>query len=151
MEKQKLKEEYFVMFVVRLGIILLTHGMILYFALNKTTLIPDNSVSDNALFFGIIIALSIAAIFILFEFMKYSKDFKDAKKQRFEEVTGSVIKFAKNQDTETGRQMNCIPIIQISGSEKTIKLKVNESLRIGETYTFIYLKNSKLGAVKTLK
>ncbi len=144
MEGKRLKKEYFIMFAVRIGIITIMTGGIIACAVNESSI----STTSSLLFYGLIIVFSLAELFCIYDFAKYCRDFKAAKNLQFEELSGTVIKFAKNQDASTGVQINSIPIIQVVGSNEMIKLRINGFLKIGETYNFIYLKYTKMGAVK---
>lgn len=107
----------------------------------------EDELSDKILFYGLIIIFSAGILGILLEFAKTIKDFKTAKARQFVEVTGTVIKFAKNHD-EMGNQINNHPIIKLLGHDKTIELFINDRIDLNKTYTFIYLEHTKIGAVK---
>lgn len=101
--------------------------------------------------YSFLIVLLIAFTFIsIFGFVKCSlfvKDFKLVKLKQYLHVDGLVVGFKKNKDTESGVQINCFPIILISGTQNKIILKVNDVLETGETYSFVYLKNTKIAMI----
>ncbi|MDD4000038.1 MAG: hypothetical protein PHX62_03995 [Bacilli bacterium] len=147
--KKKLKQEYLIALIFTIVfIIIMVTGIILVIVNKNSISIGANELFNYILIYGLIILCSIGTLIFLRELIKYSKDFKAVKNGQFEEVTGTIIKFAKNQDPDSGRQINCIPIIKISNSDETIRLKINYFTKIGETYTFIYLKHTKMGAIK---
>ena len=148
--KRKLKQIFIIETILTVVFALLFLVGIIVVAINKDQFSIYEWL-DNLFFYGLIIFCAAAALGFLLEFIKHSKDFKAVKTGQFEEVTGTVVGFVKNQDADSGRQINCVPIIQISGSEKTISLTINTFAKIGETYTFVYLKNTKLGEIKTEK
>lgn len=95
-----------------------------------------------------IIGFVIGIIIGIKELKKYFKDFKCAIEMNFKEVTGTIIRFAKNIDPESGSQCNNFPIIKINGTESTIELQITTVVNVGETYTFIHLENTKSAEIK---
>ncbi len=91
---------------------------------------------------------SLVEIYLLYVLITCLKDLNNVKKNNFEVITGRVIRYARNQ-ADTGRQLNNYPIIQEVNSDKTVRLLVNKGTEINGTYTFHYLKHTKIGIVKT--
>lgn len=149
MDKKQLKQEYFVIFIVRLFIIAMLASAIIACAVSENSISMQCTLTKDLLFYGLIITFSLAELYCIYDFTRYCKDFKAAKYEEFEEITGTVVKFARNQNIDTGQQINCIPIVQIKGSKEIIRLRLKTFTKIGQTYTFIYLKHTKIGAVKT--
>ena len=90
--------------------------------------------------------------FLLFSFSIYEmvillKDFKSVKNNDYISIIGKVLKFEKNIDPDLGRQINDKPIVLILDTNEKIKLFINQKVKIGETYRFNYLKNSKIAEV----
>lgn len=105
------------------------------------------------LVFGIIffIVITIFSIYstvkILLRLLKILKDMKAIKNNNYISIEGKVIKFVKNIDLETGRQNNDMPIVEIVGTNGRVQLYVLDKVKIGETYIFHYLENSKIAEV----
>lgn len=96
----------------------------------------------------IVMIFSLIELYLLYVLITCLKDLKNVLKNHFEVITGRVIRYARNQ-ADTGRQLNNYPIIQEVNSDKTIRLLVNKGTEINGTYTFYYLKHTKIGIVKT--
>ncbi len=75
------------------------------------------------------------------------KDCKALKNKNFVSVTGRVIKFRENKETESGLQINNQPIIEDIHTGEEILLIVNEELRVNGVYRFNYLPNCKIAEV----
>ena len=72
---------------------------------------------------------------------------KAIKNDNYISIEGKVIKFVKNIDLETGGQNNDMPIVEIAGTNDRVQLYVLDKVKIGETYIFHYLENSKIAEV----
>ena len=72
---------------------------------------------------------------------------KAIKNNSYISIEGRVIKFVKNIDLETGKQNNNIPIVEIVGTNDRVQLYMLDKVKIGETYIFHYLENSKIAEV----
>jgi hypothetical protein len=102
------------------------------------------SASPRIVPYVVFAALIIMEAYLLYSLIIGLRDLKSVRTSSFERVTGKVIRYMRNQ-SETGSQLNNFPIIQIENSDETIRLLVNKGTAINETYTFIYLKHTKLG------
>ena len=110
--------------------------------------LPDVDPFNNFLYAVMVFCFTSMVFFITKELIPLLKDYSNVKSSIYQIVCGSVIAFKKNRDPESGIQINSKPIVQPVGQSDTIMLKVNTSLKIGQTYIFIYLEHSKLAYVK---
>lgn len=110
-----------------------------------------NAFSIEFIPYLLIAIFSIAEIGFLYTLISYLKDFDRVRKNIFDEITGTVIRYKRNQDPESGQQINTRPTICESDSNKEIEIYITEGMtQLNETYTFIYLKHTRIGVVKTL-
>jgi len=144
---EKLRLEYFIFFIVRLVTIIIITSAIVLCVLNKNSISFKNEVFNNLLFYGLIVIFGFTELLCVYDFFNYCKDFQAAKNSEFLELTGTVLKFAKNQNVDSGQQINSIPIIKIIDSDEIIELKVNGLTKIGQTYKFRYLKHTKMSVI----
>ena len=76
------------------------------------------------------------------------KDREAVKQKEFVTIVGKVVGFKENRMPDTGIQINDIPIILTSDTNEKIELDIyEENVKIGETYKFQFLENSKIGEV----
>lgn len=103
----------------------------------------------NIISYLLIAIFSIAELGFLYTLIPYFKDLKSVRNNTFEELTGTVIRYKRNQDPESGQQINTCAIICAINCSKEIEIRVTEGMtQRNEIYTFIYLKHTKIGAVK---
>lgn len=93
------------------------------------------------------IVIIIGEIWLIYKFILCLKDLPSVINNNFTEMVGTVYRYARNE-SETGQQLNNYPKIKILNSDLIIELFVNKGTEINKTYRFIYLKNTKIGAVK---
>ena len=100
--------------------------------------------------------VGVVAFFILFvaicvssikDIMVLLKDREAVKQKEFVTIVGKVVGFKENRMPDTGIQINNIPIILTSDTNEKIELHIEENVKIGETYKFQFLENSKIGEV----
>ena len=112
----------------------------------------------KALTKGTKIAVPILLVFLIFltsilivTDIKYIKDLEYVKKREFYQIEGNFIGYAKsvsNGDDLTVTQS--WPIIKENATNKTVSLNAfnsNQNIKIGESYTIIYLPNTKLATI----
>ncbi|MDL2292470.1 hypothetical protein LJC17_02640 [Acholeplasma sp. OttesenSCG-928-E16] len=142
-----LKMQYFIFLVFSIVFNMIMITVIVLLAMNRDGLFGmEQNVSSIISYVGIGIS-ALAEIYLVYRCIICFKDLNSVRNNTFEEITGTVIRYAKNE-SETGQQLNDHPIIKEVDSEKTIKLFVSKGTRIQGTYTFIYLKHTKIGIVK---
>lgn len=108
-----------------------------------------NAFSINIIAYLLIAIFSIAELGFLYTLIPYLKDLNSVRNNAFEELTGAVIRYKRNQDPESGQQINTRAIICAINSNEEIEICVTEGMtQRNEIYTFIYLKHTKIGAVK---
>lgn len=108
-----------------------------------------NAFSAEIIPYLLIVILSVAELGFLYTLISYLKDLKSVRKNNFEEITGAVIRYKRNQDPESGQQINTRAIIRATNSNREIEICVTEGMtRRNETYTFIYFKHTKIGTIK---
>ena len=99
--------------------------------------------------------VGVVAFFILFvaicvssikKIMVLLKDRKAVKQKEFVTIVGKVVGFKENILPDVG-QVNNIPIILTNDTNEKIELHIEENVKIGETYKFQFLENSKIGEV----
>ena len=100
--------------------------------------------------------VGVVAFFILFvaicvnsikDIMVLLKDRNAVKQKEFVTIVGKVVGFKENRIPDVG-QVNNIPIILTSDTNEKIELHIyEENVKIGETYKFQFLENSKIGEV----
>ncbi len=109
-----------------------------------------NTFSNIIIPYVLIVIFSIAEIGFLYTLFIHLKDLNSVRKNAFEQKTGTVIRYKRNQDPESGQQINTRAIICPIDSSKEIEILVTEGMTKRDgTYDFIYLKHTKIGAVKT--
>lgn len=112
-------------------------------------IIYRNTFSTDIIPYLLITIFSIAEIGFLYTLIKYLKDFNCVRKNSFDEITGKIVRYKRNQDPESGQQINTRAIVIGIDSNKEIEILVVEGIiNCNEIYTFIYLKYTRIGAVK---
>ena len=101
--------------------------------------------------------VGVVAFFILFvaicvnsikDIMVLLEDRNAVKQKEFVTIVGKVVGFKENRMPDSGIQINNIPIILTSDTNEKIELDIyEENVKIGETYKFQFLENSKIGEV----
>lgn len=91
--------------------------------------------------FLLLLVLSIKNLVVLL------KDYRCYKLKKYETVTAVVLRFKQNREPESGVQINDKPVIKIMDTNEEIILNINDKLIVGDTYTFDYLKNSKIAEI----
>ena len=140
---KELKKQYYTTFISIILLFITFTILMISCIVNKT--------AGNYPIVGVIIAVLIflgGAVYSLRMLIIYLMDLKSVRANTFAEITGTVIHYKPNQGVDTGKQVDDHPTIQEIGSDKKIKLLVLKGTKINETYTFIYLKHSKIGVVK---
>lgn len=95
-------------------------------------------------FFILFVAICVSSIK---EIMVLLKDRKAVKQKEFVTIVGKVVGFKENRIPDVG-QVNNIPIILTNDTNEKIELHIyEENVKIGETYKFQFLENSKIGEV----
>ena len=95
-------------------------------------------------FFFLFVAICVSSIK---EIMVLLKDRKAVKQKEFVTIVGKVVGFKENRIPDVG-QVNNIPIILTNDTNEKIELHIyEENVKIGETYKFQFLENSKIGEV----
>ena len=107
---------------------------------------------NNAYYIVIILIVQgiVCIYFIVYTIIRLKnllKDKRAIKNNNYISIEGKVIKFVKNIDLETGKQNNNIPIVEIVGTNDRVQLYMLDKVKIGETYIFHYLENSKIAEV----
>ncbi len=145
--RASLKEQFIVGMVLWIGVVIIS--IIGVFVMINS--LPNSSDIELWKYISYIICIVAVVFTIIFliitQIIPYFKDLKNCIRENYLNVTGKVIGFEKNENPDSGDQIDCIPIIQTETGEK-ITLSVNEFLDIGKTYTFNYLKHTKLAEVK---
>lgn len=96
---------------------------------------------------GIICLFIILIIFSIKVIITLLKDFKSLKNNDYISVIGKVLKFKKNEDHESGLQINDKPIVLVLDTSEEVELIINDKIIVGEIYKFNYLKTSKIAEV----
>ena len=95
-------------------------------------------------FFFLFVAICVSSIK---KIMVLLKDREAVKQKEFVTIVGKVVGFKKNILPDVG-QVNNIPIILTNDTNEKIELHIyEENVKIGETYKFQFLENSKIGEV----
>ena len=94
-------------------------------------------------FFILFVAICVRAIK---DIMVLLKDRKAVQQKEFVTIVGKVVGFKENILPDVG-QVNNIPIILTNDTNEKIELHIEENVKIGETYKFQFLENSKIGEV----
>lgn len=97
--------------------------------------------------YSLILMLSIAESYFVYTLIICLKDFNSIRNNKFKTIIGTVCKYARNE-SEMGQQLNSHPIIRLLNSEETIELFINKGTELDKSYRFIYLENTKIGAVE---
>lgn len=144
-----LKEYYYFDFCINIffGIILL-FGFIIIIIIRDSLINIWNQIFGYILFCGIHLILLVAIIFESLRIIKFIKDYPSLKNEKYEIIIGKVMGFRRNEDADSGVQINNFPIIENQENNEIIVLKTNEILKINEIYNFKYLKNTKIAALK---
>lgn len=75
------------------------------------------------------------------------KDIKLLRNKEYISITAKVLSFKKNEDPESGVQINDRPIVLRLDTGEILELSINDEVMIGETYKFNYLRHSKIAEV----
>lgn len=143
---KELKLNYYFSFMTNLILILIISLGVIFLIINKHNF-DINEVNEKILFYSTIAVIIITLIYFLYKFVVLLKDYRFVKNNKFEEIIGTVYRYAKNE-AETGQQLNSHPIINVLGSNDSIELFVNKGTELNKTYVFIYLKYTRIAVVK---
>ena len=95
-------------------------------------------------FFFLFVAICVNSIK---DIMVLLEDRNAVKQKEFVTIVGKVVGFKENRIPDVG-QVNNIPIILTNDTNEKIELHIyEENVKIGETYKFQFLENSKIGEV----
>jgi len=93
---KKLKQIFIIETILTIAFSMLFIAGIVIVAVNKNQIrIGGNELLANMLFYGLIVLCAASALMFVLSFIKHSKDFKAVKSGKFEEVVGTVLRFAK--------------------------------------------------------
>ncbi|MGI6770833.1 MAG: hypothetical protein GX546_04885 [Acholeplasmataceae bacterium] len=70
-------------------------------------------------------------------------DYKAVKAKKYIEITGKVLEYKRNRNLVMAAQMYKI-IVFVKDTNETIQLFTYSVVRVGQSYKFNYLKNSKI-------
>ncbi len=142
-----LKREFYIAFysTVFIMVILLGTIIVLFYSRDPSSFPTDGL--EEIVFYSLLIVVTLTLVFCSYYLSLFCKDLTAVKQGSFEQVTGRVIRFLRNENIDTGQQMNLLPIIAINGTEKTIKLVLSTYIKIGVKYTFAYLKHTGIAVV----
>lgn len=140
--QEKLRKKFFKKFWINLSIMSL--GVIILIIVSSITLVNYLKTNEKIylplIFFAFLFGMFIATLISIRPFIK---DWKAVKTNKFEKLTGSVIRFRKVEQGGEPPSTEYYPIIAEMETGKEIELKI-DGLKLGETYTFLYLRNTKL-------
>ena len=158
MRKEKLKVEtenelisnfYFGFWLYFAAVISLIAVILLLIIFRGKILLHFNQSNISKVFlYSIIGILLIVNTIFSIKFTTYCLDIDAVRNRNFEVLTDTVIDYTKTTYFENGTVGYFGPIIKIEGSEETIKLNVGPT-ELNKTYTFIYLKHTKVARIKT--
>jgi len=143
---KELKNIYYFSLLSNLLLIIVMSIGIIYLIIDKKSFELDIA-GEQVLFYVILIVIIICVVYFVYKFFICLKDYRKVCNNEFEEIIGTVYRYAKNE-AETGQQINSHPIIKLLGRDETIELFVNKGTELNKTYTFLYLENTKIGVVK---
>ncbi len=147
MQKMSIRQNYFYslvcyIFVFACGI---AGGIVVICHINE--FVGDGENSLGWLFvIGLLVAFLALIILSVKKAIVLLKDYNDLKRGNFISITGKVRGFLKNREPESGVQINSMPIVMVEETEEII-LNINDHIVLGETYTFNYLKNSRIAEI----
>lgn len=120
-------------------------GSISLIANYKISIENQNIIISTIISIFIFISLTIVIIFSTKFIVNLLKDKKALKNHEYITIIGKVLKFKKNIDPESNTQINNNPTVLILDKNEEIELIVGiDEIKVGETYKFNYLKNSKI-------
>jgi len=109
----------------------------------------DSFVDETLSKYAFIVFIALMGLYSMYLLVRYLKDLKCVRSNNYKELIGKVKYYESILGFETGKQVNVQPIIQEINGDKEIKLSINDKTEKNKTYTFIYLKHTKIGVVKT--
>ncbi|MGI6770834.1 MAG: hypothetical protein ACOX5Y_00190 [Acholeplasmataceae bacterium] len=145
--KETIKGTYYLNLAGHLFLFFCGIGFAIFIFINRVEFININifgKIGGIIFVIFILIGLIILIILSLKEVIKLMKDYKSIKANKYITIIGKVIKFRRNRDPETGLQMNNRPIVLVKDTNEKIELFTHSILRVGHSYIFNYLKNSKI-------
>ena len=99
---------------------------------------------SNIVKYGLIGLLCLCELFFLIEFIICFSDFKSVCRNDFEILTGQILCFQENM-TETGKQLNNLPIVYDPKTKRRIKLLLNREMDHCKICSVLYLRHTKIG------
>lgn len=142
--KETIKKTYYFSLLVYLFIFLCSFVFAVLFFINRIDFIHvHEKIKGIILIIFILIGLIILTIFSLKELIKLMMDYKAVKAKKYIEITGKVLEYKRNRNLVMAAQMYKI-IVLVKDTNETIQLFTYSVVRVGQSYKFNYLKNSKI-------
>jgi hypothetical protein len=147
-EEQLIENFYarFWLYLVAAAVFIVIVVLMLVFR-NKILAPYNKSATSKIVLYSVVILLCLVAASFGVRFAAYAADLDAAANREYIVVTGTVVGYRKAADSENGETYYNEPIVEIRGTGEKIELDAFNT-EINETYTFIYLKHSKLAVIK---
>ena len=145
MKKTSIRQMYFYTMICYIFTLICGVAGCIIMLIYSNEFISDAGKIRGIIFFvGILIAFIFLILFSLKVLITLFKDYNAVKNNNFISITAKVIKFKKNIEPESGAQINDKPVVMILDTKEEIVLNINDSIMVGGTYKFNYLKNCKI-------
>lgn len=111
-------------------------------------------ISLKLLICGVLLLFVILDSFLSIYFTKYAKDLNKVKHNDFVYIEGQVVGFSISSSPDELTVNHSWPIVLIDGSIDQVTLNVinsDKKLILNEYYSFIYLPNTKIAEIVTIK
>jgi len=145
---KQLKTIYFIEYLLKTLLFLVAVlSLILIVKTFYNSIVTKDKTENIVIKFIISMGLLFTMIWLIPQIVNYTKDLNSVVNNEFEEITGTVFKYEKNE-IDAGFQSNNFPNIKSLDGSTVIILYVKNKTEINKTYTFVYLKHSKIGVIK---
>ncbi len=144
-KKRTLKKIFCFTFIFALSMVFISAAGIILIVIFQYDAIISGSVGEYLPPYLLLASLTFLFIAFIFACKPYFLDLKDVRANHFHQITGKVVGFATKFSPEIGSPP--VPLILVEGTNNTIKLRIGSFAKIGETYTFIYLDQTKIGEI----
>lgn len=122
-------------------------GCIVVLVYTSSGIMNFGVVLETIFVIAIILTFALWCYLLVKDLVALMKDYKAEKSHNYISVIATVIRFKRNTEPESGVQINDTPIVMNIDTSEEILLKLNDSVEIGETYKFNYLKNCRIGEI----
>lgn len=145
--KKEIKSVYYLNLIASISFFIMMITAIIFLITSSPSFFELGEKISSFIKYTFIVIFIIVIVWLAYKIFICLKDFSAVRKNNFKEVIGKIVKYKRNE-SETGLQLNNHLIIKILNSTDKLELLINKGTELNKTYVFIYLKHTKIGAVK---